>query len=101
MKHVCDAALLSKDAATDAYTMLDVMSADTSEMRSRVSRTPFGGGSGFSHHFDPDPRFDVDDHYDLGLNLNLTYDYNLKFVGRFDEKGWKGALFGKVSRDGR
>jgi hypothetical protein len=67
--------------------MLDVMSADTPEMRSRVSRTLFGGGSGFSHHFDPDPRLDVDDHYDLSLNLNLTYDYNLTFVGRFDETG--------------
>jgi hypothetical protein len=37
MQHVCDAALLSKDADTDAYTMLDVLSTDIPEMRSRVS----------------------------------------------------------------
>jgi hypothetical protein len=71
----------------------------------RVSRTSFGGGSGFSHHFDPDPRLDVDDYYDLGSNLSLTYNYNLngngRFVGRFGETGWEGARFGKVSRDGR
>jgi hypothetical protein len=74
MQHVCDAALLSKDADTDAYTILYVLSTDTQRcvLESRVSRTSFGGGSGFSHHFDSGPRFDVDDHYDLGLNLNLT-----------------------------